>query len=56
MYVLKITGSQPAIYIGVINGFIEKVETINQALQFARNSDASSMQTIVVDSTEAVSI
>ena len=54
MFVLKVTGSSPAIYIGIVNGFYEKVETLNQAFQMNRNSDAISLQSIIVDSTEVV--
>jgi len=56
MYVLKVANSSPAIYIGIVNGFYEKVETINQALQLARQSDAQALQTILIDTTETVNI
>jgi len=56
MFVLKIANTSPAIYIGVIDGFFEKVETTNQALQLGRMSDAQSMQSIIVDTVEVVSL
>lgn len=56
MYVLKIANSSPPIYIGIVNGFYEKVETTNQALQLGRQSDAQALQSIIVDGTEVVSI
>jgi len=56
MYVLKIANSSPEIYIGIVSGFFEKVETVNQAFQLARQSDAQALQDILVDGTEVVSI
>jgi len=43
-------------YIGIINGFFEKVEAPAQAFQMARVGDAQALQSIVVDSTEIVNI
>lgn len=55
-YVLQIQNTTPPIYIGISNGFIDKVETENQALQFNRNSDANAFSTILVDAVTAVSL
>lgn len=54
MYVLKIPNT--SLYIGITDGFFTKVETVNQAFQMARNSDAQALQGIVVDTTVIESV
>ena len=56
MYLLKITGSQPALYKGIDDGFIDTVETETQALQFVRITDAQSFKDLIQESTEVVFI
>jgi len=53
-YSLKIENTTPAIYIGIIDGFIEKVASENQALQFNRVGDANDFAEILVDTVDAV--
>lgn len=53
-YALKISNTQPAIYIGVKAGFIEKVASESEALQFNRINDANAFATILIDTTESV--
>lgn len=55
-YALKIVGTQPSIYIGIASGFIEKVASQNEALQFTRINDANAFATILIDTVETVAI
>lgn len=54
MFALKVTGTN--LYIAIVNGFFERVETPNQAFQMARQGDAQALQTILVDATDIVSV
>jgi hypothetical protein len=56
MYVLKLTGTNPAIYISIDGGFISKTDTVSQAFQMNRIGDAQKFADIVVEATEIVSI
>ena len=54
MFVLRVNGT--TLYIAIVNGFFERVETVNQAFQMGRQTDAQALQTILVDATEIVSV
>ena len=56
MFVLQIPNTEPAMYIAVSDGFIEKVDTTSQAFQMARQQDAQALQQLVVDGTVVVSV
>lgn len=54
MFALRLPGTN--IYVAIVNGFFEEVDTVNQAFQMARQTDAQALQTILVKTTEVVSV
>lgn len=49
MYVLKIANTEPPMYIGLSDGFFEKVDSKSGALQLGRMQDAQDMQQLIVE-------